>query len=463
MDDTSKLLETIWTSLGGKADQARQVEFTAQGALPSAFPVTDLAASSMAAAGLALDELRQAAGHGACRFVVDRRLASFWFSSSLRPLGWQVPPLWDPVAGNYATRDGWIRLHTNAPHHRAAAERVLGGHEDRAGMAASVAAWDALELETAIVQAGGCAAQMRSAQDWAGHPQGLAVAAEPLIHMQTHASPERARNAAAFDPARPLRGLKVLDLTRVLAGPTATRFLAAYGAQVLRVDPPTWDEPGVVPEMTLGKRCARLDLHKPQHRTVFEQLLAGADIMLHGYRSDALERLGYGAEWRRVRNPGLIDVSLDAYGWSGPWATRRGFDSLVQMSCGIAHAGMLWQQTDKPFPLPVQALDYAAGYLLAAAAVRGVAMRLTGAGALQARTSLARTAKLLLDQGADKVQEPALASESAEDLAAMIEHTAWGEARRIAWPIALPDCPASWPHPASALGSAPARWESEAR
>lgn len=462
MDVTLALLDTIWTSLGGKADAARQVEFTAQGALPSAFPVTGLAASSMAAAGLAVDELRQAAGHAASRLAVDRRLASFWFSSSLRPLGWQVPPPWDPIAGNYATRDGWIRLHTNAPHHRAAAERVLGRHEDRAGMAAAVATWDMLELETAVVEAGGCAAQMRSAQEWSIHPQGLAVAAEPLIHMQSHAAPDHARNSAAFDPARPLRGLKVLDLTRVLAGPTATRFLAAYGAQVLRIDPPTWDEPGVVPEMTLGKRCARLDLRRPQDRAVFEHLLTDADIMLHGYRSDALERLGYGADWRRARNPGLIDVSLDAYGWSGPWATRRGFDSLVQMSSGIAHVGMLWQRTDKPFPLPVQALDYAAGYLLAAAAVRGVAMRLAGAGALQARTSLARTAKLLLDQGTDVVQEPAFAPESAADLADGIERTIWGEARRTAWPIALQGCPARWPHPASPLGSAPAQWEDPA-
>jgi crotonobetainyl-CoA:carnitine CoA-transferase CaiB-like acyl-CoA transferase len=462
MDVTLALLETIWTSLGGRRDEARQVEFAAQGALPSVFPVSDLAAASTAAAGLAVEMLRQAAGRGASRIAVDRRLASFWFASSLRPQGWQPPPLWDPIAGNYATRDGWIRLHTNAPHHRAAAEQVLGSHADRAGMAASVANWDALALETAVVEAGGCAAQMRSAREWTRHPQGLAVAAEPLVHMQTHAASGHARNAAAFDPARPLRGLKVLDLTRVLAGPAATRFLAAYGAQVLRIDPPTWNEPGVVPEMTLGKRCARLDLREPRDRAVFERLLAGADIMLHGYRSDALERLGYGADWRRARNPGLIDASLDAFGWSGPWAARRGFDSLVQMSSGIAHAGMLWQKTDKPFPLPVQALDHTAGYLLAAAAVRGVALRLAGAGALQARVSLARTAKLLLDQGTDKVQEPALALESAADLANAIERTAWGEARRIHWPIALQDCPASWEHPANPLGSAPAQWEAEA-
>ena len=459
MNIASRLLESIWTSLGGSEREARQTTFTAEGALPSAFPVTDLAAASMGAAGLAVEMLRQAAGRQASPIVVDRRLASFWFETSLRPMGWKVPPLWDAVAGNYATRDGWIRLHTNAPHHRLAAERVLGSQADRSGMAAAVAAWDALALETAIVEAGGCAAQMRSAGEWLRHPQGMAVTAEPLAHMQAHAAPGGAQGGPAFDQARPLHGLKVLDLTRVLAGPIATRFLAAYGAQVLRIDPPTWDEPGVVPEVTLGKRCARLDLRKPQDRAAFEQLLAGADIMLHGYRSDALERLGYGADWRRGRNPGLIDVSLDAYGWSGPWAARRGFDSLVQMSTGIAHAGMLWQQIDKPFPLPVQALDHATGYLLAAAAVRGAAMRLAGSGALQARLSLARTAKLLLDQGTDAVQEPALMPASAADLSAGIERTVWGEARRMSWPVALQDCPARWRHPASPLGSAPAQWE----
>lgn len=461
MDIASGMLATIWTSLGGDARDVGQVGFAADGALPSAFPVTDLAASSMAAAGLAVEMLRRAAGCEAAPVAVDRRLASFWFAASLRPMGWKVPPLWDPVAGNYATRDGWIRLHTNAPHHRAAAERVLGHQTDRAGMAAAVARWDKLELETAIVQAGGCAAQMRSAEEWLHHPQGKAVAAEPLAHMQVHAASGGSATACdrAFDPARPLAGLKVLDLTRVLAGPTSTRFLAAYGAQVLRIDPPHWDEPGVVPEVTLGKRCARLDLRAPQDRAVFEQLLASADILLHGYRSDALERLGYGAQWRRDRNPGLVDVALDAYGWSGPWAARRGFDSLVQMSSGIAHAGMLWKKADQPFPLPVQALDYAAGYLLAAAAVRGVAMRLAGSGALQARLSLARVAKLLLDQGTEKIQEPALAPESAADLAPAVERTVWGEARRIDWPIVLQGCPAGWAHPASPLGSAPAQWE----
>src|SRR5690606_3631818 len=135
-----------------------------------------------------------------------------------------------------------------------------------------------------------------------------------------------------------------------------SRFLAGLGANVLRIDPPSWNEPGVVPEMTVGKRCARLDLQTPADRAVFEGLLKDADILLHGYRADALEHLGFGIERRRQLAPGLIDVCLNAYGWSGPWQNRRGFDSLVQMSSGIAEAGQHWKHSDKPTPLPVQAL-----------------------------------------------------------------------------------------------------------
>ena len=169
---------------------------------------------------------------------VDRRLASLWFASSLRPEGWRVPPAWDAVAGDYPTRDGWIRLHTNAPHHRAVALKILKVLEaspKRAAVAASVAGWRALDLEHAIVEAGGCAAEMHSLEEWAVHPQGRALAAEPLVHMrETDAGPSPAWSVSR---TRPLEGVRVLDLTRILAGPVATRFLAGFGAEVLRIDP----------------------------------------------------------------------------------------------------------------------------------------------------------------------------------------------------------------------------------
>jgi hypothetical protein len=428
---------------------------TEAGALPSAFAVTDLAAASLGAAGQAVAQLIAQQTGRLPNVSVDRRLASFWFSSSLRPQGWQVPPLWDPVAGDYASADGWIRLHTNAPHHRAAAERVLGKVAERKAMAAKVSAWNAAELEQAIVDEGGCAAQMRTWQAWQAHPQGLAVNSEALVQRQHYDDPVDKPWLGSV--ARPLAGLKVLDLTRVLAGPVASRFLAGLGADVLRIDSPTWNEPGVVPEMTLGKRCARLDLKTAQGRQVFEALLKDADLLFHGYRADALEQLGYSASERHTLAPGLIDVSLNAYGWSGPWRNRRGFDSLVQMSSGIADAGMRCKQADKPVPLPLQALDHATGYLMAAAAIQALSERLkTGRGG-SARLSLARTATLLVEAGQVPEQLP-LRTEEAGDHGLVVEQTRWGPAHRLLPPLSISGTPLQWDLAAGELGAHRAQW-----
>ncbi len=446
------ILTSIQAALGLSQSS---IDFSETGALPSAFAVTDLASASIASAGQAVAELlhRQTGRLPALR--VDRRLASFWFATSLRPIGWNMPPLWDPVAGDYPTQDGWIRLHTNAPHHRAAAEQVLGRVSERSAMAAKVAQWGKTELEQAVVDAGGCAAQMRSWAQWQAHPQGQAVQTEPLVAVIEN--PPTALGTWSGSPAQPLAGIKVLDLTRVLAGPIASRFLAGLGADVLRIDPPHWNEPGVVPEVTLGKRCARLDLHDLADRSTFESLLREADILLHGYRADALERLGYGVAQRQALAPGLIDVCLNAYGWSGPWQNRRGFDSLVQMSCGIADAGMIWKHADQPVPLPVQALDHATGYLMAARAIRALDQRLqTGAGS-SSRLSLARTAQLLLEHSAGPCEQP-LRAETAEDQGLLVEQTPWGPAHRLQVPLHISGSPLQWALPASELGSHRAKW-----
>ena len=300
----------------------------------------------------------------------------------------------------------------------------------------------------------GCAAHSAAERIIAAQPPLSTTAASSSSPRQ----PATARGwPGAATPARPLAGLKVLDLTRVLAGPVATRFLAGYGADVLRIDPPDWNEPGVIPEVTPGKRCARLDLRQPADRVIFEDLLARADVLVHGYRPAVLERLGYGEQFRRALNPGLVDVCLDAYGWSGPLAGRRGFDSLVQMSTGIAGHGMRMRGADKPVPLPVQALDHATGYLMAAAALRGLLYRLTDNRAMGARLSLARTAKLLTDTVAEEGASP-LAAAGEADLSAVIEHTEWGMARRLVPPLVVPGAAMAWDSQAASLGSSPARF-----
>ncbi|PRI10487.1 acyl-CoA transferase [Leucobacter massiliensis] len=443
------------------AGRTAQLTVTGAGSLPSVFPVTELATASIAAAGIAVSELLATSDHTVRAVTVNRRLASMWFASSLRPDGWEPPPPWDAVAGDYRASDGWIRLHTNAPAHRKAALRVLGVPADRDRVAAAVAAWQADQLETAVVGAGGCAATMHTRDEWEAGEPGRSVAAEPLIAWHdTGAAPARPWTP---DPLRPLAGVRVLDLTRVLAGPVATRFLAQLGADVLRIDPPWWDEPGVIPEVNLGKRTARLELREPAATARFLDLLARADLLVHGYRPGALDSLGLGEKTRRDAAPGLIEVSLDAYGWTGPWAGRRGFDSLVQMSSGIAEAGMRLLGRDTPTPLPVQALDHATGYLMAHAAIRALSERLRTGRSSSATLSLARTARLLTgtvtgigtathDPGAP------IREEDARDIAPQIEHTSWGPARRLRAPLAIDGVDLRAALPARELGSDPAVW-----
>ncbi|WP_369871170.1 CoA transferase [Herbaspirillum sp. 3R-3a1] len=452
---TQAFLREIWLAAQGESAFLEQVRLSGEGSLPSVFAVTDLAAGAIGAAGLAVAELVQAAGGAEQEVAADRRLASFWFGTSLRPQGWEAPPLWDAVAGDYQTADGWIRLHTNAPHHRAAALAVLKAPVDRTAVAHAVAQWKAEELEAAVVAQGGCAAKMRTMEEWRVHPQGAAVNAEPLLHIND--APASAKPGWPIDPQRPLQGIRVLDLTRVLAGPTATRFMAGFGADVLRLDPPSWDEPGVVPDLVPGKRCARLDLRTSQGKEIFTQLLAQADVLVHGYRSDALAGMGFDAANRRRINPALVDVSLDAYGWSGPWKTRRGFDSLVQMSSGIAEAGMRRLGRDKPTPLPVQALDHATGYLMATAAIRGLTQRLTSGKGSEVRMSLARMAQLLVTGSGNQV-DAALAAENAGDLAPAIEQTFWGPAQRVRGAVTVGGTAMAWDRPAAPLGSAQPVW-----
>jgi crotonobetainyl-CoA:carnitine CoA-transferase CaiB-like acyl-CoA transferase len=430
------------------------VTVTGAATLQSPYPVTDFAAASIATAGVALAGLLDALELGRSTVTVRRELSEGWFTGAVRPVGWTAPPAWDAIAGDYLASDGWIRLHTNAPAHRAAALRVLGVEAVRESVARAVASWQAEVLEDAVVEAGGAAAVMRSPSEWARHPQGSAVAAEPLVAIE-------AMDEGASEPTwratreRPLAGLRVLDLTRVLAGPTATRLLAGLGANVLRVDPPDWDEPAVVPDMTLGKRSARLDARTPAGLGRLIELLRGSDVIVHGYRADALERLGFGERVRHDTRPGLVDVSLDAYGHSGPWANRRGFDSLVQMSSGIADAGMRATAAAVPTPLPVQALDHATGYLTAAAVVTGLAARVREGRGWRGRLSLARTAiELENARGLPRASHFL----DAVELPASTLATPWGRAMLLDPPLELGGVRIGWEHAPRNLGADDPGW-----
>ncbi|MEL6687045.1 MAG: CoA transferase [Pseudomonadota bacterium] len=419
-----------------------------EGSWPSAFAVSDLAVASI---GAACAELAALSGRSD-PITINRRLASLWFSFTVQPQGWDLPPVWDDLAGIYKAADGFVRLHTNAPHHKAAALRALGCSSDRSAVEATVSQMSADAVEQAVVAEQGCAARLMSLEEWRTHPQGQAVGAEPLIAWADQGEVETSWQEGSA--ARPLGGLKILDLTRVLAGPVCTRTLAGFGANVLRIDPPGWGESLVETEVTPGKRLATLDLKTEAGRETFLALLKEADVLVHGYRRDAFDRLGLGEEARREVNPSLIDVALNAYGWTGPWSTRRGFDSLVQMSSGIAHAGMVWKGADAPVPLPVQALDFATGYLMAAAVLRALRIRQNEGRILSARLSLARTSALLASMPADN-DGMAFALVGDDDIDPALEMTDWGPTKRLRFPANLP---MSWDSPARRLHSDPAVW-----
>ncbi|NIZ14796.1 CoA transferase [Phaeobacter sp. HF9A] len=444
------------TRLSGLPDPGTY-EVSGAGVLPSAYAVTELANAAFGAVGLALADLVVALNltARAPRVTVDQRLASLWFGHSFRAEGWEMPSLWDPIAGDYPCADGWIRLHTNLPHHRAAALSVLGCAEDRQAVTAAVAGWEGDALESAVVAAGGASAMMRSRADWLAHPQGAAVAAEPLVDW-IQPRRVRLRDRPEAHLSRPLTGMRVLDLTRVLAGPVCTRTLAGLGAEVLRIDPPGWDEPGVLQEVALGKRMAQLNLRSAAGQARLRDLLAQADVLVHGYRPGALDALGLDLATRDAIAPNRVEVTLNAYGWSGPWAGRRGFDSLVQMSAGIAEAGRHWAGAVRPVPLPVQALDHATGYLMAAAVLDALAQAARGAEVAVARLSLARMAEALVALpkrlGGEEITIAAPADFGpAED-------SGWGPARRLRPALTLAGCPLCWSLPARPSGSDAARW-----
>jgi CoA-transferase family III len=487
-------LQRIWSMLDGEPDRTRRVRLTGPGGLlPAAFDVDALATASVAAATLAVAEL------GAHRLrtavpevVVDRVAAAAAFRSEalVSPQGWTLPPVWDPIAGDYRAAGGWIRLHTNYAHHRAAALRALELDDvadlPAATVADRIAALDPealADLEERVVAAGGCAAVLHTEAQWRRHPHGSTVADEPpvrLTRLPSPPEPGRPKPGIGREPRTgwettssgggPLAGIRVLDLTRVMAGPVCTRTLAAWGAEVLRIDPPGFEEvPALLPEMTAGKHCAALDLRSDDGRARFAALVGEADVVVHGLRPGALERLGLGdAELRRI-NPGVCLAAVDAYGWTGPWAGRRGFDSLVQFSCGIAAAGRA-EDEGRPVPLPAQALDHATGYLLAAAVGRGLSGRYEGRPPAGIRASLVGTANLLMTAATPRPGAPAdpapadpAPAESAPVDPAPIDlgrsrarrDTAWGPVLAVEPPGAIGSTTGRWRVPAGPLGRNP--------
>lgn len=464
VDPTTEAIRTAWAALGGDPAAVAAVRPAGPaGVLPARLPVTDLAVACVAAAGLAALELARVRGAGSDEsLTVDSRPVAVSFTSErhLRVDGRGFSGF-APLSRYWPTADGWVRTHANYPHHRrrllAALDLDPARPDDEALVAAvgeRVSARPAVEVEERVTAAGGLAVAARTPEEWDAHPQAVAVAAEPLVRLRADAA-AAARPASPAPPGLPAAGVRVLDLTRVIAGPVATRFLALLGADVLRVDSPGLPE--LEPQhldTDAGKRSTLLDLGRDADRARFAALLADADVVVTGYRPGALDRWGLSPEALRRHRPDLVVARLSAWGGTGPWAGRRGFDSLVQAATGIAEIERRPDGT--PGVLPAQALDHGTGYLIAAAVLRALARRAQEGGAWTAELSLARTARWLR-QELPAGPVPAAAPPDPEPWCAERDAPA-GRLRYALPPVTLPGGPRTWASPPTRWGGDTAAW-----
>lgn len=479
------LLHTMWEALGGAAANLPDTTFNGEGALRSKFALTDLAVAGYAAVGSALSELVGEVTGDRAAVRIDRRVASASFELPPRtflPLsGPSAPHGSSPWFRHYRSADDrWLWVQAGFPTPRARLLHALGVPEDPEALAAAMLKLPAEELEQRVTDGGGVVAIGRTAEEWLHHPQGVAVGAEPLVHRDF--TSDDSRPGWKPTPGRPLAGLRVLDLTRVVAGPTGTRLLAAAGAEVLRIDAPNSDESqtmlGPSADNSTGKRWAFLDLKSASGRERFLELLATADVLTHSYRPGALDAL-VGPELRAQVRPGLIEVTLDAYGWTGPWRHRRGFDTIVQFSTGLADETTAWAledperrvpldsmgekvPADRPRHLPVEAIDLLTGYLFAASTIRAITHRLREGQGSVSKLSLARTAALIRSTRPDP-SEPPLTVPVDVEYGDQIFVSNRGPSYRMPFPVDIAGNPLYWERPTELAGSSSPVWSTPDR
>jgi len=459
----AQILRDLWTAAGGDPAALSRVTLTGEEpALASSFRVGAAAQATIAAAALAAAEIHRQRGGPAQSVAVDVRHAAVEFRSEryMRIAGKPPASPWDKIAGVYTTGDGrHVRLHTNFPHHREGMLKLLGASYDREAVQAALSRWQGEKLETAAAEAGLVATMMRSRAEWAAHPQGQAVAQLPVLEISRIGEAP----ARPLPPAgeRPLSGLRVADLTRVIAGPVCGRTLAAHGADVMRITAPHL--PGLAELDTdtgRGKLSAALDLRADEDRERLTQLLREAHIFVQGYRPGGLAKLGFSPEACAEIRPGIVAVTLSAYGHIGPWAARHGFDSLVQTASGLNHdeaetAGVL----PRPKELPAQALDHASGYLMAFGAMMALARKAREGGSWHVRVSLAQTGHWFAGLG--RLENGFAGPDpTSADIADLLQETdtPFGRLTFVRHAAQLSETPAFWARPPVPLGTHAPVW-----
>ena len=401
---TNQALLQILSTVGWDTGRAAEIGISGDidPILPTPFRIGETAAASLAAVGMAASDLWELKTGRRQDVEVDVRQATASLRSGkyLALDGTPVAAERTPVMGVYPTKDGrWSYLHCNFPNHRDAALGVLGVGEDREAVRKAVSAWDALELEEAIIGANGAGGMVRSMREWAEHPQSAAVASLPLLEI------EKIGDSPAEplpEGSRPLSGIRALDLTRVLAGPSCARTLAEHGADVMKISGPHLPfSPSQELDTGHGKLSAHLDFRKSDDVETLKALIREGDVFSQGYRPGTLSQRGLSPHQLAELRPGIVYVSLSAFGRVGPWAERRGFDTVVQTVSGITHRqGELFPGAEAgPQFYPVSAIDYLTGYLMAFGAMVALARRAKEGGSWLVRASLAQTGRWLVDRG----------------------------------------------------------------
>lgn len=458
--DTHRALEHIWQVAGGEPTALERVAFTgADPILSTDFRIGTAASATIGASALAAAEVwRQRTGR-AQSVSVDLRAAVAAFRSEryLRAPDQKDIHRRDPLFGFYRAGDGrWIQIHSNMPHHHDGALKLLGAADTRESVAAAVAAWKAGDLEDAFAAAALPTGMVRSKAEWQAHPQGAAVATLPLLEIQRigEAPPEPAGAGA-----RPLSGVRVLDCTRVIAGPVCGRTLAAYGADVLLVSAPHLPNlPGLVVDTGLGKLSTALDLRQAAGAERLRGLLRDADVFCQSYRPGALARLGLAPdEVARIR-PGIVYVTLSAFGHVGPWRERRGFETIIQSVSGMAQEQGMAVGAEGPQHLPAQVVDHGTGYLAAFGAQMALARRAREGGSWLVRVSLAQTGRWVDGLGrVDGRRTRDLTLDDVQDLVAHMQ-TPFGPLHHVVPAARFSETPAFWSRPSVPLGTHAPAW-----
>ncbi|MFC0431556.1 CoA transferase [Kutzneria buriramensis] len=410
--------------------------------LPGRFRVGELAATCVGATTLAAASLLRERSGVDSSVAVDMVEAAVAFRSEryLRVNGVGASDR-SPLSGDYEAADGWVRLQCNLPHLQRFALEALGA-SDRDSLADRIRGMAAIDVESLVQQAGGAAGALRTRSQWLAHPQARLLQELPVVRLERFADgPEVALPTAE----RPLQGVRVLELTHVIAGPVCGRTLAAHGADVLHVAAehrPVM--PATLRDTSFGKRTCWLDLRTEDGRQTLRNLVADADVFVQSYRPGALARYGFGPEELAALRPGIIAVDVSAYGTTGPWGGRRGFDSLVQMVSGIA------DDNGTPRSLPAQALDHGSGWLAAWGAITALRRRSSEGGSWRVSVSLARTALWLDSLG--RTETAGTEPEVREFLATT------GEFTHVKVPGALSAAPPYWAHGPRTPGGDPPSW-----